>query len=151
MHYASLEELSKKKLWQTIYNSNYTQKCLKLLQWKMRKILNVWPKKIQRSYLSWHWWVIQIWRKTDLWFENWHDEYGKFLPEQLKVSKLIYWWDPLMWSRKSMSWKSTDELCVMTMKYDAKFQEELTCHFKIDLKNLINFDQSTWKSRKFSL
>ena len=26
---------SKKKLWQTIYNSNYTQKCSKLLQLKM--------------------------------------------------------------------------------------------------------------------
>ena len=35
IHYASLEEVSKKKLWQTIYNSNYTQKCSKLLQWKM--------------------------------------------------------------------------------------------------------------------
>ena len=35
IHYASLEEVSKKKLWQTIYNSNYTQKCSKLLQLKM--------------------------------------------------------------------------------------------------------------------
>ena len=35
IHYASLEELSKKCLWQTIYNSNYTLKCAKSLQWKM--------------------------------------------------------------------------------------------------------------------
>ena len=35
IHYASLEDVSKKKLWQTIYNSNYTQKCSKLLQLKM--------------------------------------------------------------------------------------------------------------------
>ena len=37
----------------------------------------------------------------------------------------------------------------MTMKNDAKFEEELTCHFKIDMRNLINFDLSTWKSQNF--
>ena len=39
-----------------------------------------------------------------------------------------------------MSLNFTDELCVMKMKNDAKFEEELTCHFKIDLRNLTNFD-----------
>ena len=39
----------------------------------------------------------------------------------------------------------------MTMKNDAKFEEELTCRFKIDMKNLTNFDPSTLKSQKFSL
>ena len=34
----------------------------------------------------------------------------------------------------------------MTMKNDVKSEEELTCHFKIDMRNLINFDPST--SRK---
>ena len=28
----------------------------------------------------------------------------------------------------------------MTMKIDAKFEEKLTCHFKIDMRNLMNFD-----------
>ena len=42
-----------------------------------------------------------------------------------------------------MSLKSTEELCVMTMKNDAKFEEELTCHFKIDMSNLMKFDPST--------
>ena len=42
-----------------------------------------------------------------------------------------------------MSLKFTEELCVMTMKNDAKFEEELTCHFKTDLRNLMNFDSST--------
>ena len=41
-----------------------------------------------------------------------------------------------------MSLKSTEELCVMTMKKDAKFEEELTCHFKTDMRNLMNFDLS---------
>ena len=39
----------------------------------------------------------------------------------------------------------------MAMKNDARFEEELTCHFKIDMKNLRNFDPSTRKSQKFAL
>ena len=39
----------------------------------------------------------------------------------------------------------------MTMKNDAKFEEELTCQFKIGMKNLINFDRCTRKSQKFAL
>ena len=50
-----------------------------------------------------------------------------------------------------MSLKSTEELSVMTMKNDAKFEEELTCQFKIDMRNLTNFDPSTQKSQKFAL
>ena len=38
----------------------------------------------------------------------------------------------------------------MTLKSDAKFGEELTCDFKIDMKNLTNFDPNTQKSQKFS-
>ena len=87
---------------------------------------------------------------TDLWFGKWHEEYGKFSPEHLKVSKLGFWWDPLIQSWKSMSLKSTEELSVMTMKNDAIFEEELNCHFKADMRNLMNFDLSTWKSQTFS-
>ena len=39
-----------------------------------------------------------------------------------------------------MSLKFTEELYIMTMKNDAKFEEELTCHFKIDTRNLENFE-----------
>ena len=37
----------------------------------------------------------------------------------------------------------------MKMKYDEKSEEEFTCHFKIDIKNLTNFDSSSQK--KFTL
>ena len=50
-----------------------------------------------------------------------------------------------------MSLKSTEELCVMTMNNDAKFEEELTCHFKIDMRHLTNFDSSTLKSKRIAL
>ena len=50
-----------------------------------------------------------------------------------------------------MNLKFTGELSVMTMKNDAKIEEELTCQFKIDMKNLTNFDLNTQKSQKFAL
>ena len=50
-----------------------------------------------------------------------------------------------------MSLRFTGELCVMTMTNDAKFEEELTCRFKIDMRNLTNFDLNTQKSQKFAL
>ena len=39
----------------------------------------------------------------------------------------------------------------MKLKRDAKFVEESTCCFKIGIKNLTNFNQSTQKSQKFAL
>ena len=45
-----------------------------------------------------------------------------------------------------MSLNLTGELRVMTMKNYAKFEEELTDQFKVDMRNLTNFDPSTQKS-----
>ena len=50
-----------------------------------------------------------------------------------------------------MSLKFTEGLCAMRMKNDAKFEEDLTCQFKIDMRNLMNFDPSTRKYQKFEL
>ena len=83
---------------------------------------------------------------TDLWFGKWHEEYGKFFPEH---SKLGFWWDPLIQTWRSMSSNSTGELSVMTMKNYAKFEEEPTCHFKVDMRNLTNFDLSNSQKSSF--
>ena len=77
----------------------------------------------------------KIWRKADYCFQKWHEEFGKFSSEHSEVSKLQF----------------TEELCVMTMKNDAQLEKELTCQFKIDMKNLTDFDTSTQKSQKFAL
>ena len=45
-----------------------------------------------------------------------------------------------------MSLKSTEELSVMKAKNYAKFEEELACHFKVDMTNLTNFDLSSFDS-----
>ena len=77
--------------------------------------------------------------KIDANFEGkltkWHEEFGKFLPQHSKVSKL----------------KFTEELWIMTMKNDATFREELICCFKIDIRNLTNFDPSAGESQQFAL
>ena len=65
--------------------------------------------------------------------QNW-DFHGTLLP---KVEKCI-------------SLKFIGDLCVMTMKNDTKIEEELTCHFKIDMRNLTNFDPITQKFPKFA-
>ena len=49
-----------------------------------------------------------------------------------------------------MSLKFKGELCVMTMKNDAKFEIELICHFKIGMRNLTNFYPRTQKSQKLA-
>ena len=68
-----------------------------------------------------------------------------------KISELVPSWDFFIQSRKCMSLKFTVRLCVMIMKNDAKFEEGLTCRFKIDIRNLTNFDLSTRKFQKFAL
>ena len=95
-------------------------------------------KKVQRSYLSWNWKDMQILKKN--WLVVWKilEKFGKYSPEHLKVSKLKLRLDYFFQSRKGMTLKFTGELYVMTMKNNAKFEEKLTCHFKIDMRNLAN-------------
>ena len=47
-----------------------------------------------------------------------------------------------------MSLKFTEELYAMTKKNDTKIEEKSTCHFKIDMRNLTNFDPSTQSLKK---
>ena len=46
--------------------------------------------------------------------------------------ELGLWWETFIQSKKRMSLKFVVELCVMTMKNDARFEEKLTCRFEID-------------------
>ena len=39
----------------------------------------------------------------------------------------------------------------MTLKSDAKSKEKLTCDFKYDMRNLMNFQRTTQKSNNFTL
>ena len=54
---------------------------------------------------------------------------GSFCPKHVKVKK-----------------KGKEELCLMTLKSDAKFEEKLTLGSKNGIKNLVNFNASSGKS-----
>ena len=124
-------------------------KHLHFLLFLLCKVFDVWQKMY--SGVIFHYTEVwcKIWRKTDLWFGKRREEYGRFLPEHLKVSNLGLCWDPLIQSRKSMSLKFKEDLCVMTKNNDTKTEQELTCCFKIDMRNITNFDPITQKSKKF--
>ena len=47
-----------------------------------------------------------------------------------------------------MNLKFTEELCVMKMNNNAKFEGKLTSHFKADMRDLTNFDLNNRKSKK---
>ena len=51
----------------------------------------------------------KIWRKPDLCFQKWQEEFGKFSQEHSKVSNLELWWNSFIRSRKCMSLKFTGE------------------------------------------
>ena len=85
-----------------------------------------------------------VWKKC-------HEEFCKFSPKHSKVPEMGLLWHPSIQKRKCMTLKFTGELCVMTIKNDAKFEKELTCQFKTDMRNLTSFDPSTQKSQKFAI
>ena len=65
----------------------------------------------------------------------------------MKFSKLGLSLDSFIQSRKCMSLNFKGELCVLTIKNDAKFEIELACYFR----NSTNCDLSTQKSQKCAL
>ena len=132
-------------------NTRKSQKIFNLMPLHWSKVYIAWAKKVHRSYRSWHWKVMRNFKKSYPVVWNMKLEFGKLSPEHLKVSKLGLWWEPFVQSRKCINWKFTEELCVMTMKKNAKFEEKLTFYFKTDMKNLTNFVSSTWKSKKIAL
>ena len=97
-----------------------------------------------------------IFHDTEEWYKIWR-------AVRLVLSKLTRGiWQILTWAHESLKnfhfnglllskVYIAEELSFMTLKSDTKFGEESTCCFKIDIRNLTNFDLSTWKFQKFSL
>ena len=61
----------------------------------------------------------------------------------LKIWNLIGFFVQSIWN---FWWKSTEELCFMTLKSDAKFEEKLILGSKNDMRNLVSFNASSGKS-----
>ena len=72
----------------------------------------------------------KIWSGLDLSIQNWYEEFDEFWPEHSKISKIwtlmsCFWLKYIMLELK----KSTEELCLIAMKIDVKFEGKLTCTF----------------------
>ena len=113
----------------------------------VKQVYEVWAAKIQKSYLSWNWTVIQNLKNPDLvvskmaWGIGWlssleHPKVWKLYIDGLFLSKVY------TVSARELS----KELCVMTLKGVAKFKRQLTCGLENDIRNLVNFHVSSWKS-----
>ena len=133
---------------------------LKLI-WRISRILTGALESLKHLCFSWLFYIMfdlkkyrgVIFHETEEWCKIWrktHLKVFKCSPEHFKMSKLGLWWDPLVQSGKGMTLKFTEELRVMTMKNNAKLEEEYTCHFKTEMRNLTNADSSTQKSKKFA-
>ena len=86
------------------------------------------------------------WREIELPVQKWPEEFDEFWFEHSKPQKFTIYWAVFDQSI-CLSLKSTEELCLIALKTDAKFEEKLICTFKNGMRNLGNFHQSTWKSR----
>ena len=77
--------------------------------------------------------------------------YGKFSTEHVRKSKNWRFDGVLLSKVENVRPYNLHEFCVMAKKNDTKLKQELTCQFKIDLRNLTSFEPSTRKSQKFAL
>ena len=75
----------------------------------------------------------------------------KFHGSSRKSEILLF--DGLLLSKscKVSAKKSTEELSLKTQKSDVKFNEKLTCGFKYDMRDLVNFHPTTQKFENFFL
>ena len=91
----------------------------------------------------------KIWRGIDLSFQRWHEEFDIFWSEYLKGSKIFilmcsFWAKYILFELKSV-----EELFLMKLNRDAKFEEKLTCCLEND-RNLANFYQSICKCQNWN-
>ena len=119
----------------------------------LTKVYNVWGKKGQSTCtcIWWYWKLMQSLKKNWLVLSKMTWGIWQIFTRALESLKIGILWYIFIQSRKYMTLKFTGELCVMTMKNDGKFKEELTFQFKIDKGNLTKFDLSTEKSQTFAL
>ena len=93
----------------------------------------------------------KIWRGIDVFFQNWHKKFDKFWPEHSKVSKTLnlmgtFWAKYILCELKKVYYQ---DWYYIKVKRDIKFGAESTCRFKIGIRNLTKFEQSTRKSQNF--
>ena len=115
------------------------------------KVYNLWHKKVQGSYLSWHWSVMQYLKKN--WLVVWRMTWGirKIFTRALESVNIGTLMGSLRPKQKMYELRIyRGGMCHYNEEW-FKIWRELTCRFKIEMRNFMNFDQSTRKFQKFAL
>ena len=83
--------LGSKIAWGIWWTSLEHSKILKFAFWEtfLSKVHNVWGKKLQKSYVSWHWTVMQYLKKN--WLVVWKMTWGIWC-EQSQIWICALWW-----------------------------------------------------------
>ena len=83
-------------------------------------------KKVQRTYVTWHWRAMENFKKN-----------------QFVISKMtIIWWILIRALKSLKNWHFDWSLRFMNLKSHAKFKENLTCGLENGSRNLANFHQN---------
>ena len=157
--------------WRVIENLERNQHVVSKLTWGIWRILTralenlknfdfnglflsrayiVWAKKVQRSYLSWHWRVIQNLERNRLviWKLTWG--IWQILTWSLESLKNIHF-NGLLLSKVYIVWTKKVQRSYLSRHWRVIQNSErnwLVVCFKTDMRNLTNFDMSTWKFQK---
>ena len=105
------------------------------------KVYTAWTEKVQRSYLSWQWRVMQNLERKLLAVSKLTWEIWNILARSTgSLTNLLY---NGLFSTTVYVWatKSTEKLYLIALKTDAKCERKLTCTFKNDMRNLANFQR----------
>ena len=93
MHHSSVswEIIDKlRRIWQILTQALKSLKNVHFNALRLSKVYIIWANKLQKSYLSWHWRVMQnLERNWYFSFQNWHEKFVKFSLEHSKVSKIF--------------------------------------------------------------
>ena len=68
----------------------------------LTKVYNAWAKKVQESYIWWHWILMQNMKETDFCFQKWHEEFGKFSTDSLE--RLSWDFDGILLPKVENAW-----------------------------------------------
>ena len=79
-------------------------------------------KKVHKSYLSWHWRMMQSLRKNWLVVSNMRWRIWCVFTETLKSLKFFFRWALFVQSIQGLRYKSTKELSFTTLNSDGKFE-----------------------------
>ena len=104
--------------------------------------LKVYRKVMRHDNEEWS----KMWRGIDLSVQNWHEEFDEFWPEHSKISKICtlmgcFWPKYIMFELK----KSTEELCLMTLKIDPKIWRKTDLCFLKWHEEFGKFSFTGWK------